>query len=280
MDTVMTKELKVLAAQIRLETLRTIGALGFGHVGGSMTVVETLAVLYGEVMKFDPKNPRWEDRDWLVMSKGHAGPAVYATLGVMGFYDLEQTRTLNKPHTIFPSHVDRQKTPGVDMTCGSLGQGVSTATGAALGNKVDGRDNHVFCVIGDGEADEGQVWEAFHFAYAHKLDNIIYFIDNNGYQLDGPTRDILDHGSLARKAEGFGLYTQEIDGHDVKAIYDAIQNAYAKKGVPSCIVLDTCKGKGATFAEPKHDHSSQPSQEQWAEALAAAEKAYEDAKNA
>ena len=145
---------------------------------------------------------------------------------------------------------------------------------------MDGRDNHVFCVIGDGEADEGEVWEAFHFAYAHKLDNIIYFIDNNGYQLDGPTADILDHGNIAKKAEAFGLYTQEIDGHDVKAIYDAIQNAYAKKGVPSCIVLDTCKGKGATFAEPKHDHSSQPNEEQWAEALAASEKALEEIKNA
>ena len=119
-----------------------------------------------------------------------------------------------------------------------------------------------------------------HFAFAHKLDNIVYIIDNNGYQLDGPTADILDHGNIAKKAESFGLYTQEIDGHDVKAIYDAIQNAYAKKGVPSCIVLDTCKGKGATFAEPKHDHSSQPNEEQWAEALAAAEKALEDAKNA
>ena len=150
------------------------------------------------------------------------------------------------------------------------GRALISATGAALGNKV----------IGDGEADEGQVWEAFHFAYAHKLDNIIYFIDNNGYQLDGPTADILDHGNIAKKAESFGLYTQEIDGHDVKAIYDAIQNAYAKKGVPSCIVLDTCKGKGATFAEPKHDLSSQPNEEQWAEALAAAEKALEDAKNA
>ena len=198
----------------------------------------------------------------------------------MGFYPMEEAYTLNQPGTKFPSHTDRKLTPGVDLTTGSLGQGVSTATGAALGNKIDGRDNHVFCVIGDGEADEGQVWEGFHFAYAHKLDNIIYIIDNNGYQLDGPTDDILAHGSLAKKAEAFGLYTQEIDGHDVKAIYDAIQNAYAKKGVPSCIVLDTCKGKGATFAEPKHDHSSQPNEEQWAEAIAAAEKALADAKNA
>jgi transketolase len=168
----------------------------------------------------------------------------------------------------------------VDLTTGSLGQGASTAAGAALGNKIDGRTNHVFCVIGDGEADEGQVWESFQFAYAHKLDNLIYFIDKNGYQLDGPTDDILAHGDLAKKAESFGLYTQEIDGHDVQAIYDAIHNAYAKKGVPSCIVLDTCKGKGATFAEPKHDHSSQPNEEQWAEAIAASEKALEAVKNA
>ena len=128
----------------------------------------------------------------------------------------------------------------------------------------------------DGEADEGQVWEAFHFAYARKLDNLIYIIDNNGYQLDGKTADILDHGDIAKKAAGFGLYTQEIDGHDVEAIYQAIQNAYAKKGVPSCIVLDTIKGKGATFAEPKREHSSQPSEEAWQEAIAAAEKALEE----
>ena len=274
------KKCKVLAAEIRLETLKVIHSRGFGHVGGSMDLADLMAVLYGEVMKFDPKNPRWEDRDWLVLSKGHAGPVAYATFGLMGFYPLEEAYTLNQPGTKFPSHTDRKLTPGVDLTTGSLGQGVSTAVGAALGNKIDGRDNHVFCVIGDGEADEGQVWEGFHFAYAHKLDNIIYIIDNNGYQLDGPTDDILAHGSLAKKAEAFGLYTQEIDGHDVKAIYDAIQNAYAKKGVPSCIVLDTCKGKGATFAEPKHDHSSQPNEEQWAEAIAAAENALADAKNA
>jgi len=156
------KELKVLAAEIRLETLKVIHSLGFGHVGGSMDLADLMAVLYGAVMKYDPKTPRWEDRDWLVLSK---------------------------------------LTPGVDLTTGSLGQGTSTATGAALGNKIDGRDSHVFCVVGDGEADEGQVWEAFHFAYAHKLDNLVFFIDNNGYQLDGTTAEILDHGSLTKKAE-------------------------------------------------------------------------------
>ena len=249
------KKCNVLAAEIRLETLKVIHSRGFGHVGGSMDLADLMAVLYGEVMKFDPKNPRWEDRDWLVLSKGHAGPVAYATFGLMGFYPMEEAYTLNQPHTKFPSHTDRKLTPGVDLTTG-------------------------FCVIGDGEADEGQVWESFQFAYAHKLDNLIYFIDKNGYQLDGPTDDILAHGDLAKKAESFGLYTQEIDGHDVQAIYDAIQNAYAKKGVPSCIVLDTCKGKGATFAEPKHDHSSQPNEEQWAEAIAASEKALEAVKNA
>ena len=274
------KELKVLAEQIRLETLKVIHSRGFGHVGGSVDLAELMAVLYGEVMHYDPKNPRWPDRDWLVMSKGHAGPVAYATFGLMGFYPMEDAYTLNQPHTKFPSHTDRQLTPGVDLTTGSLGQGSSTATGAALGNKIDGRDNYVFCVIGDGEADEGQVWEAFHFAYAHKLDNIIYFIDKNGYQLDGPTDDILAHSDLAKKAESFGLHTQEINGHDVIAIYNAIEAAKAVKGVPSCIVLDTIKGKGATFAEPKHAHASTPTAAQWEEALAAQEKTLEAARNA
>ncbi len=193
---------------------------------------------------------------------------------------MEEAYTLNQPHTKFPSHTDRLLTPGVDLTTGSLGQGISAAMGAAMGNKIDGRDNHVFVVIGDGEADEGQVWEAMHFASAHKLDNVVVFVDNNGYQLDGPTDDILPHRDIAKKCEAFGLYTQEIDGHDVTAIYNAIQNAYAKKGVPSCIVLDTIKGKGATFAEPKREHSSQPSEELWTEALAAAEKALADLMNA
>lgn len=270
---------KILAAQIRLETLKIIGSLGFGHVGGAVDLAELMAVLYGgDVMKFDPKNPRWEDRDWLVLSKGHAGPVAYATYGIMGYYPLEDAYTLNQPYTKFPSHTDRKLTPGVDLTTGSLGQGVSTAMGAAMGNKIDGRDNHVFVVVGDGEADEGQVWEGLHFAVAHKLDNVVVILDNNGYQLDGATADVLDHGSLVKKVEGFGLHTQEVDGHDVEAIYNAIQKAYTTKGVPSCIVMNTIKGKGATFAEPSRAHSSQPNKDQWAEAIADAQKAYDDVK--
>ena len=150
------QELRVFAQEIRVETLKTVGSLGFGHVPGAMSVIDALAVLYGEVMKVDPKNPHWEDRDWCVLSKGHAGPAMYATLGLKGFYPVEEAYTLNQPHTNFPSHTDRTKTPGVDLTTGSLGQGMSTATGAALGNKLDGRDNHVFVFVGDGECGEGQ----------------------------------------------------------------------------------------------------------------------------
>ncbi len=272
------KKLEILASQIRLETLKIVGSLGFGHVGGSMDLADLMAVLYGEVMTYDAKNPRWEGRDWFVMSKGHAGPVAYATYGLMGFYPLEEAYTLNKPHTKFPSHTDRQLTSGVDLTTGSLGQGISTAMGVAKGMKIDGKDNRVYVVVGDGEADEGQVWEALHFAVAQKLDNVIVFIDNNGYQLDGKTADVLDHGSLARKTEGFGVFTQEVDGHDVTAIYKAIETAKSKKGVPSAIVLNTVKGKGAIFAECNHEHSSQPKPEVWEEAIAVAQKAYDDCK--
>ena len=267
------KELRVFAQEIRVEALKTIGSLGFGHVGGSMSVVEALAVLYGDVMNVDPKNPHWADRDWCVMSKGHAGPAMYATLGLKGFYPVEQAYTLNQPHTNFPSHTDRTKTPGIDLTTGSLGQGMSTATGAALANKVDGRDNHVFVFVGDGECDEGQVWEAAQFAAHYKLDHLICFVDSNKRQLDGKIDDIMSHGKgIGAKFDAFGWNVIDVaDGNDVEQIYDAVQAAYATTGKPTCIVLNTVKGKGCTFAEPSGAHSSQPSKEQWDEAIAFAE---------
>lgn len=267
------KELRVFAQEIRVEALKTIGSLGFGHVGGSMSVVEALAVLYGSVMKVDPKNPRWEDRDWCVMSKGHAGPAMYATLGLKGFYPVEQAYTLNQPHTNFPSHTDRTKTPGVDLTTGSLGQGMSTATGAALANKVDGRDSHVFVFVGDGECDEGQVWEAAQFAAHYKLDHLICFVDSNKRQLDGAVEDVMSHGKgIGAKFDAFGWNVIDVaDGNDVEQIYDAVEAAYQVTGKPTCIVLNTVKGKGCTFAEPSGAHSSQPSKEQWDEAIAFAE---------
>lgn len=265
--------LRVFAEEIRVEALKTIGSLGFGHVGGSMSVVEALAVLYGEVMKVDPKNPRWEDRDWCVMSKGHAGPAMYATLGLKGFYPLEQAYTLNQPHTNFPSHTDRTKTPGIDLTTGSLGQGMSTAIGAALGNKMDDRSNHVFVFVGDGECDEGQVWEGAQFAAHYKLDNLVCFVDYNKRQLDGAVDDIMSHGKgIGAKFDAFGWNVIDVkDGNDVEQVYDAVMAAYEVKGQPTCIVLNTVKGKGATFAESSGAHSSQPTKEQWDEAIAAAQ---------
>jgi transketolase len=276
------QELRVLAAQIRMETMKIIGARGFGHVGGSMSMADAYAVMYGAYMKFDPKNPRWEDRDWCVLSKGHAGPVMYATLGIMGYYPVEEAYTLNRPGTKFPSHTDRKMTKGVDLTTGSLGQGTSEAVGAALGLKLKGKDSHVFCVVGDGEADEGQVWEAAQFAAHYNLDNLIFLIDDNKRQLDGKTDDIMAHKKgIGARFDSLAWNVIDVkDGNDVEQIYDAIGKAYETKGVPTAIILNTVKGKGATFAEPTGAHSSQPTEEEWAEGIAAVEAAYEAIKNA
>lgn len=268
------QELRVFAQEIRLETLKIVHSLGKGHVGGAMGMADAMAVVYGAFMKVDPKNPRWEDRDWFVLSKGHAGPVAYATLGLKGFYPVEEAYTLNRPGTNFPSHTDRTKTTGVDLTTGSLGQGMSEAVGAALGNKIDGRDSHVFVAIGDGEADEGQIWEAAEFAAHYSLDHLICLVDNNGRQLDGAVDDVMAHGKgLAAKFDAFGWHVIDVaDGNDVEQIYDAVTEAYSVTGKPIAIVLNTVKGKGATFAETSGAHSSEPNQEQWDEALAVAEK--------
>lgn len=243
------RELEIFALNIRIETLKEIGNLGFGHVGGAMSIADALAVLYGGVMKIDPKDPKWADRDWLVVSKGHAGPAVYAALALRGYFPLEELKTLNKPGTHFPSHCDRNLTTGIDMTTGSLGQGASTAVGAALGNKMDGRSSYTYLILGDGECQEGQVWEAAMLAAQHKLDNLIAFVDDNKQQLDGYTRDINNLIDVKLKFESFGWHAQRVDGSNVSEIYDAIEKAKKEKDKPSVIVLDTIKGKGCSFAE-------------------------------
>lgn len=242
-------EFDVMALKIRIGIVRELTSLGFGHIGGAMSMADLLGVLYGGVMNVNPQDPRWEDRDWLVVSKGHAGPAVYSALANRGFFPMETLDTLNKPGTSLPSHCDRNRTPGVDMTTGSLGQGISTAIGAALGNRLMGRKNTVYLVVGDGECDEGQIWEGILFCAQHKVDNLILFIDYNKAQLDGPTDEVCKLGDLRQKLEDFGWFAQDIDGHDTGAIYDAIQRAKATKGVPSAIVLNTVKGKGCTLSE-------------------------------
>ena len=243
------RELRRFAAEIRLETLTELKARGFGHVGGSMSIVEVLAVLYGDVMKVRPSEPDWADRDWLVLSKGHAGPALYATLALKGYFDLEELKTLNRPGTRLPSHCDRLKTPGVDMTTGSLGQGISTAIGVALGNRIQNRDNRVYCITGDGELDEGQIWEGVLAAAQFKLDHLVVFVDHNHQQLDGYLPEVMDLGDICEKFASFGWYAQQVNGHNVQEIRDAISKAHKMCGCPSVIVLETQKGKGCTFAE-------------------------------
>lgn len=268
-DKAKIKELKIFALNIRIETIKEIGGLGFGHIGGSMSIVDTLAVLYGAVMRYDPKNPKWEDRDWLVCSKGHAGPAIYATLALRGFFPIEELKTLNMPGTHFPSHCDKNLTTGIDMTTGSLGQGASTALGVALGNKLANRKNKTFLIIGDGESQEGQVWEAALCAAQQKLDNLIAFVDYNRQQLDGYTKDINEMGDMKAKFESFRWFTQEVDGSDVEAIYEAIEKAKVVKGIPSAIILNTVKGKGCSFAEGNSkNHSMVISKSMMEEALA------------
>jgi len=266
------KRLERFAAEIRLETLRELGHLGFGHVGGEMSIVETIAALYGEIMNYDPLNPTWEDRDWLVCSKGHAGPTLYATLALKGFFDKEELKTLNKGGTNLPSHCDRNKTVGIDMTTGSLGQGISTAIGITLGNRLEKRDSYTYLILGDGEINEGQIWEGVMFANHFKIDNLICFVDYNHQQLDGYTKDVMDLGDIGSKFEVFGWHAQTIDGHNVEKICGAVDKAKQVKGKPSVIVLETIKGKGCTFAEGiESNHHMAFTKEQMKEAVKVAE---------
>lgn len=249
LDSNLKKELQIFSTQIRIAIMEEFLARGFGHLGGSLSIVELLSVLYGKIMKIDPRNPGWEERDYLVLSKGHAGPALYATLALKGYFDRKLLKTLNQPGTNLPSHPDRNKTIGVDMSTGSLGQGVSQAVGAALSFKLQGKTNKVYAIAGDGECNEGQVWEAALFARQKKLDNLIVFIDNNGKQLDGYTKDICDMGDFSSKFESFGWHSQCVDGNNVEQIYNAIEKTRLIKDKPSVIVLNTIKGKGVKFVE-------------------------------
>ncbi len=258
-----TSELRVFAEEIRLATFREFSTLSAGHIGGAMSIVEALAVLYGRYMAVDPANPRWRQRDWLVLSKGHAGAALYAALCLRGFFPEEQLLTLNKNGTSLPSHCDRNKTPGVDMTTGSLGQGISAALGIALGNRLSNFDSYTYLVVGDGECNEGQVWEAAMAASMFKTDRLIAFCDYNMQQLDGYTKNVMDMGDMAAKWRAFGWFTQEVDGHDIGQLCDAVDKARGNTGTPSMIVMHTKKGNGCSFAvdkEANHHISFTPEQ--------------------
>ena len=247
MDASLNKELQKLALEIRIGIVEEIQARGFGHIGGSLSLADALAVLYGAVMCYDSQNPKWPDRDKLVCSKGHAGPGVYATLAVKGFFPYEDLKTLNQPGTYLPSHCDKNKTPGVDMTTGSLGQGTSAAVGIALGDRLKGRDSRTYLLVGDGESDEGQVWEAAMFTAAKKITNLIWLVDDNKKQLDGYTQDVLPIFDLEAKFAAFGFDARRVDGNDIAQVYDALTAPIGDK--PRAIILDTVKGKGIREVE-------------------------------
>ncbi len=244
-------EMELKALKIRKMIIKAIGDIGIGHIGGSLSIVEVLTALYYECMNVDPENPGKEDRDRLVLSKGHAGPALYAVLADKGFFPVEWLATLNQGGTNLPSHCDRKRTPGIDMSTGSLGQGLSAAIGIALGCRMNKFNNYVYAIIGDGESDEGQIWEAAMAASHYGLDNLIAFTDYNKMNIDGYTRDIMNLDDLGAKWAAFNWHVQRVDGHRIDLIIEAVERAQKAAGRPSMIILDTIKGKGAAFAEEK-----------------------------
>lgn len=243
------QNLVTLARNIRENIVNCIGSLGVGHIGGCLSIADLLAVLYGKHMNYDPKNPKMEGRDRLVCSKGHAGPGIYAVLAEVGFFPKEVLETLNQGGTILPSHCDMNKTPGVDMTAGSLGQGFSCAIGIALGSRLRKDGANIYAIIGDGESQEGQIWEAAMYASQAKLDNLIAFTDYNKMQLDNYTKEINDLDPLDKKWESFGWKVWVIDGNDIDAIDNAITEAKAYVGKPKMIIMNTVKGKGVSYVE-------------------------------
>lgn len=249
MNKTLKIELEEKARLIRELTIKEIGQISVGHIGGSVDLAELLAVLYFHAMDIDPKNPMMEERDRFVLSKGHGGPALYATLAIKGYIPYEELDTLNRPGTKLPSHCDMQKTRGVDMTTGSLGQGFSCAVGMALGARIKGLPSYIYTCVGDGESQEGQIWEAAMLAGSKKLENLIAFCDYNKMQIDGYIEDVNGLHPIDKKWEAFNWHVQVINGHNVEQIADAIDIAKKIKNRPSMIILNTIKGKGCYFCE-------------------------------
>lgn len=262
-------ELKKFAADIRIAAMEEFRAIGIGHVGGSMSVCDLIACLYGGVMRLDPANPKWEQRDRFIMSKGHAGPAMYAALALLGYFPREELKTINRLGTRLPSHTDMNRTPGVDMTTGSLGQGFSSGLGIAMGCKKKGLGSYVYILLGDGECEEGQVWECAMFAPAKKLTNVIAFVDYNDLQLCGTVEEVAGLTDIGGKFAAFGWHVVNVeDGNDVAQIMAAIEAAKEAADKPSMIILKTKKGKGCYFAEDVFNHNMPVSNEQADRAIA------------
>lgn len=262
------KELAQKAKHIRQNIVRMLTEAGSGHPGGSLSSADILTVLYFDEMRIDPKAPKMPSRDRFVLSKGHAAPVLYATLAERGFFPEDELWKLRKTGQMLQGHPDMKHTPGVDMSTGSLGQGLSAANGMALAAKLDKADHRVYALAGDGELQEGQIWEAAMSAAHYKLDNLILFVDHNGLQIDGSNDEVMTVNSIPDKFRAFGWNVQQINGHDIGAIKEALAAAKTVKGKPSVIVCETVKGKGVSFMENQVGwHGKAPSKEQCEQAI-------------
>ena len=262
------KELEKIAKKVRRGIIEEVYSAQSGHPGGSLSVADILTVLYFNELNIDEKNPKWEERDRLVLSKGHCSLALYSCLANRGYFDIEKLKEFRKIGKKLQGHPDMKKIPGVDMTSGSLGQGLSAANGMALAGKLDKKDYRVYCVLGDGEIEEGQVWEAAMAAAHYKLDNLCVIVDNNNLQIDGKITDVMSSYPIDEKFKSFGFQVINIDGHDIDEIIKAFEVARDIKGKPTCIIAKTIKGKGVSFMEDKAEwHGKAPNEEQYNEAM-------------
>lgn len=263
------KELEEIAKNIRRQIVEQVYRAGSGHPGGSLSIADILTVLYFYELKIDEKNPNWEDRDRFVLSKGHCAPALYASLANKGFFELEELENFRTINGKLQGHPDMNKIPGVDMTTGSLGQGLSAANGMAIAGKLDKRDYRVYCLLGDGEIEEGQVWEAAMAASQYKLDNLCVIVDNNNLQIDGTIEEVMNSKPIDEKFRSFGFQIIKIDGNDIDEIIKAFDVARNVKGKPTCIIAKTIKGKGVSFMENQVKwHGKAPNEEEFKQAIA------------
>ena len=258
------KQLQITACKVRMGVIQGVYSAKSGHPGGSLSASDLFTYLYFKEMRVDPKNPKADNRDRFVLSKGHTAPGLYSTLALKGFFPVEELSTLRHIGSRLQGHPNMNTVPGVDMSTGSLGQGISTACGMALGAKKRGTDERVYTLLGDGEIQEGQVWEALMFASHYKLDNLVVIVDNNGLQIDGPVSEVMSPYPIPEKLRAFGLEVVEIDGHDFDQIEAAFAQAKTVKGKPFAIVMKTTKGKGVSYMENQVGwHGTAPNAEQY-----------------
>ena len=262
------EDLKEVAKRLRRRIVSMIGRAGSGHPGGSLSAVEICTALFWRIMRHKPKDPQWPDRDRFVLSKGHAAPVLYAVLAECGYFPVSELDTLRKLDSHLQGHADRTHTPGVEMSSGSLGQGLSFAVGTSLAGRLDKKDYRVYALVSDGECDEGQIWEAAMAGAHYKLDNLTAIVDNNGIQLSGWNKDIMNVEPLNEKFKAFGWNVTDVDGHDIDKVLDALTKAKEVKGQPTAIIAHTVKGKGVSFMENNVDfHGKAPNAEQLETAL-------------